>query len=101
MTNGSRKPRIYADFQNNDAAGRIRLNCVGTIASLSRSGIVLREGLEAVIYCSELETDGVVRFSESERLWVAEIDLHKIRDRSPDPSLQTFPNPQFGSTTGT
>lgn len=87
MTNGSKKPRIFADFQNNDAAGRIRLNCIGTIESLSRTGLVLTEGLEAVIYCSELEADGVVRFSESERLWVAEVDLNKIRDRSPDPSV--------------
>jgi hypothetical protein len=75
------KPRVSIDFQNSDQKGRVRLNTVGTIQDLSRLGIVLREGLEIVLYCLELEADGRVTYSEEESLWVAEVDWKKIRDR--------------------
>ena len=32
-------PRIYDDFHNADAKGRLRLNCVGTIEDLSKQHI--------------------------------------------------------------
>ena len=37
------QPKVYADFQNADARGRIRLNCIGTIEDLARQKIELRE----------------------------------------------------------
>jgi hypothetical protein len=72
--------RIYADFHNADPEGRLRLNCVGTIEDLSRYQVELRDGEKLVLYSEELEADGVVEYSEIERLWVAAIDWHQIRE---------------------
>jgi hypothetical protein len=72
--------RIYADFHNADREGRLRLNCVGTIEDLSRYQVELRDGEKLVLYSEELEADGVVEYSEIERLWVAAIDWHQIRE---------------------
>jgi hypothetical protein len=69
------KPRVYADFHNADAIGRLRLNCVGTMEDLARQGIALREGLPLTLYSDDLDAegrldellaDGVVSFSEEE-----------------------------------
>jgi len=81
MTESTDKLRVSVDFQNNDPEGRVRLNTVGTLEDLNRQGIILREGLELLLYCLELETEGIVTYSPAEKLWVAKVDLEKIRDR--------------------
>jgi hypothetical protein len=81
MTGSTDKPRVSVDFQNNDSEGRVRLNTVGTLQDLNRQGIILREGLKLLLYCLELETEGIVTYSAVEKLWVAKVDLDKIRDR--------------------
>jgi hypothetical protein len=73
------KPRIFVDFHNADAHGRVRLNCIGTVEDLARQGIVLREGQQLTLYSEELEVDGQVRYSAEEKLWVASIDWNLIR----------------------
>jgi hypothetical protein len=83
MTVDPRKPRIRVDFQNSDAGGRVRLMSLGTVEDLNRLGVVLREGLEVVLYCLELEADGVVLYSAEEKRWVANIDWNQVRDREP------------------
>lgn len=73
------RPRIYADFHNADAQGRLRLNCVGTIEDLARQQITLQDG-QPLTLCSEgLEVEGEVRYSPDEELWVAAIDWDAIR----------------------
>ena len=72
--------RIYADFHNADEQGRLRLNCVGTIEDLARYRVELRDGKKLVLYSEELEADGVVNYSANERLWVAAIDWHQIKE---------------------
>ena len=72
------KPRLFADFHNADAQGRLRLNCIGTLEDLSRQQISFREGQPLVLYSEDLEVDGVVQYSEEERLWVAVIDWDAI-----------------------
>ena len=72
--------RIYADFHNADEQGRLRLNCVGTIEDLARYRVELRDGEKLVLYSEELEVDGVVQYSDVERLWVAAIDWQQIRE---------------------
>jgi hypothetical protein len=67
-------PKVFADFHNADPAGRIRLNCVGTLQDLARQGIRLQPGEPLRLYSEELEADGVVQFSEEEKTWVAVID---------------------------
>jgi hypothetical protein len=68
------KPKVYADFQNADVQGRLRLNCVGTLVDLSRQGIELSVGRSLILYSEDLEVSGVVEYSEAEYLWVAQID---------------------------
>jgi hypothetical protein len=85
------KPRIYADFHNADAQGRIRLNCVGTREDLSQQQVELREGLALTLYSDDLDdkgqldellADGIVSFSEQEHCWVARIDWTAIHHAS-------------------
>ncbi|QHG19767.1 hypothetical protein [Nostoc sp. ATCC 53789] len=71
-------PRVFADFHNADAEGRLRLNCIGTIEDLANQSIELRDGQLLTIYSEDLEVNGVVQFSEEEKLWVAAIDWDRI-----------------------
>ncbi len=75
------RPTIYADFNNADASGRLRLNCVGTVEDLSRQGIQLREGLQLTLHDEELEAEGEAHFSAEEKVWVAAIDLRQVRQK--------------------
>jgi hypothetical protein len=72
--------RVFADFQNADSQGRLRLNCIGTIEDLSRQGTKLINGEKLSIYSEELEADAVVSYSDEEKIWVATIDWDKIRE---------------------
>jgi hypothetical protein len=83
--------KVYADFHNADANGRLRLNCVGTIEDLARQGITLRNGMPLTLYSDDLDAkgqpdelvaEGVVSFSEDEHCWVATIDWSAIRHTS-------------------
>lgn len=75
------KPRIFADFQNADAQGRLRLNCIGTVEDLARQRIALRDGQWLTLYSEELVVDGQVHYSTEENLWVAVIDWNAIREQ--------------------
>jgi hypothetical protein len=76
------RPKVFADFNNADKQGRIRLNTVGTIRDLDRLGIVLQEGAELLLSCLELETEGHATYSEDEHVWVASINWDQIRELS-------------------
>jgi hypothetical protein len=82
---------VYADFNNADAAGRLRLDCVGTIEDLARQGISLSDGVRMTLHSDdvdadgrldELTVDGTVSFSVDEHCWVATIDWSAIRHSS-------------------
>lgn len=77
------KPRVFADFHNADAQGRLRLNCIGTVEDLAKQQISLEEGQLLTLYSEDLEVDGVVRYSEEEKMWVAVIDWDAIREQAP------------------
>ena len=92
------KPKVYADFHNADANGRLRLNCVGTVEDLARLGITLRDGMPLTLYSDDLDTrgqldellvDGVVSFSEEEHCWVAAIDWSAIHHASEEQGAST------------
>ena len=72
--------KIYGDFQNADPDGNIRLNTIGTEQDLKSLNIELTSGLETVITDGELEADGVVKYSDIEKIWVAEINWKDIRE---------------------
>lgn len=71
--------RVFVDFHNADEQGRLRLNCIGTIEDLARQQIELENGQKLMLYSEDLEIDGVVQFSEDEKIWVVTIDWNQIR----------------------
>jgi hypothetical protein len=74
-----KNPRVFVDFHNADAQGRLRLNCIGTIEDLSAQKVELQAGQQLTLYSEDLEVDGVVEYSHSEHLWVVIIDWNEIR----------------------
>jgi len=76
------KPAIYADFNNADPLGRLRLNCIGTIQDLARLGVRLQEGLKVSLHDEEMEAEGEVHYSGEERIWVAKIDWEWVQSVS-------------------
>jgi hypothetical protein len=72
-------PRVFADFHNADAEGRLQLNCIGTIEDLARHHIELQDGQLLTFYSEDIEVDGTVQYSELEKMWVATIDWEQIR----------------------
>ena len=59
------------------------MNYAGTIADLKRQGIALQNGQSLIIYSEELEVEGIVQYSEEEKLWTAVIDWNAIREVEP------------------
>jgi len=51
-------PKVYADFQNADASGRLRLNCVRTSEDLAQQRISLREGMVLTLCSDDLDAKG-------------------------------------------
>src|SRR4051812_46421083 len=78
MTEHTKLPRVFVDFNNSGRMGRVRLNTVGTIQDLNRLGIVLSEGAEIVLRSFELEAEGIVPSSSEEGMWVAAVDWNNI-----------------------
>ena len=77
------KLRVFADFHNADAKGRVRLNCAGTEADIKRQKIMPQDGQSLIIYNEELETAGVVHSSEEAKLWTIVIDWSAIQEVEP------------------
>ena len=68
------KREIYADFNNADVQGRLRLSCAGTLEDLRDKELELVEGLELTLSDGELAADGVATRSDDEAIWVATLD---------------------------
>lgn len=76
------KPILFADFNNADVKGRLRLNCAGTTRDLAEQKLNLEPGLRVILYDGdELEADGEVQFSADENIWVAVIEWNQVRER--------------------
>jgi len=80
LKNNMDKIKICADFNNADSSGRLRLNCQGTVDDLQKNNIQLWEGLTFIFADDELEADGIVTYSETEKIWVATIDWEKLKE---------------------
>jgi hypothetical protein len=75
-------PSIEVDFNNCDGEGRVRLNTVGAIQSVSKSRVNLRNGLEVELTSGDtFPLKGIVEYSDSEHIWVARFDLNELRDK--------------------
>ena len=70
---------LYADFNNADAEGRVRLNGAGTLSDLARLGARLRDGLPLTVHDEELAADGEAVYSPGEGVWAARIDWSQVR----------------------
>lgn len=70
--------RIYADFNNADARGRLRLNGAGTLSDLRRLGEALHEGRILWLVDGELEALGRVEYSTDEEVWTGVIDWEEL-----------------------
>jgi hypothetical protein len=71
-------PKIFADFNNADTEGRIRLNTNGSLRDIAN--IQLYNGLEVILNdADELEATGIIEFSQTENIWVAKIDWDNIK----------------------
>ncbi len=75
------KPILYADFNNADAEGRLRLNCTETLKELAQEEMQLTPGLQVVLHDEELEADAEIQFSSIENMWVGVIDWQQLRNR--------------------
>lgn len=89
------KPLLYADFQNADPAGRVRLNTVGTLEDLAAQRVILSDGLAVTLYTDDgdaadgLRVDGVVTYSKDEQGWVAVVDWAAVRSTGVPASART------------
>jgi hypothetical protein len=69
--------RIYADFNNVDAQGRVRLNCVGSMKDIDNLASDVRSGAKVLLYTpGELEVEALLEF---DAIWVAIPDWTTIR----------------------
>ena len=71
---------IYADFQNADPDGFVRLNTNGTKADLEALGINLAAGQHFVLSDGELRADAVIVEPGGEGVWRAKIDWTGLND---------------------
>ena len=73
-----RNPKLFADFNNADEFGRIRLNTQGTLDDIRALGLTLCDGMHVVLDDDEeLVANGTVRYSPTDG-WVAEVDWKLI-----------------------
>jgi hypothetical protein len=60
---------VFADFNNRDSDGYVRLNTVGTVADLQKLSITLRDGLHLIVSDGDLRAEIVVHAPSTEGLW--------------------------------
>jgi hypothetical protein len=82
--------RVFVDFDNANAQGCLRLNCIGTIEDLTLQKIELKDGQLLKLYSEDIEVDGTVRYSPTENLWVAVIDWNEIRQTEEIQQIATW-----------
>lgn len=73
--------RLFADFNNADSEGRVRLNTQGTQNDLFTLGVTLADGMHVILDDGdELSANATVRHCSREG-WVAEVDWQAIESR--------------------
>ena len=71
--------KLFADFNNADRDGFVRLNTAGTRRDLATLGSVLVDGLEVQLSDGELIVDAVVVPPGAEGVWRARIDWDQLK----------------------
>lgn len=76
--------KIIVDFHNTDIKGRVRLNLDCTKEYFKNNSTVLIEGKEIILDDDdELFTIGIIKYSDDEDIWVAEVDWDNIKNKNP------------------
>lgn len=70
---------VYADFNNMDEAGRIRLNTFGTTGDIQKLSLRLVEGMSMVVSDGEIIAKGKVEFSSEENIWVLKVSEDTVQ----------------------
>lgn len=79
----SQAPRVYADFNNVDETGAVRLIGQRSLTELRLIADDLEEGLRILFYDDEFESEGVLdRSSEDATIWVGRIRWEGPSSRS-------------------
>lgn len=76
------KRPIFADFNNRDEDGFIRLNTMGTLDDLREQSIHLENGIRLVVSDGDLTAEVLVRAAGREGIWRAEV-VSNLVDSSP------------------
>ena len=70
---------IFADFNNADRYGRVRLNTKGTFEDIDRLKIEFKENMKVLLDDKDgLTTIGNLKYSVEENIWVAEINWDSL-----------------------
>lgn len=67
---------IFADFNNIDEEGCIRLNCVQTLNDIKTQGIKLKSGLKIKLTDGKLIAEGRVMYSKIESIWTVLVEKY-------------------------
>ncbi|ADI63220.1 hypothetical protein [Trichormus azollae] len=65
---------VFAEFNNGDEEGHLRLNPIGTMDDLVNQNMELQDGKIMTFYSEHLEVDGIIKHSQEENIWVAIIN---------------------------
>lgn len=90
------EPLLYADFQNLDPDGRIRLNTAGTLEDLARLRLTLTDGLSVTLYTDDDDSDAgllipaTIEFNTSEAIWSAVVDWSQLIRAGHDATAERF-----------
>ena len=72
--------KLFADFNNADQHGRIRLNNNITLEDIKKLKIELKQGMQILLNDNHgLTAISQIKYSHEEKIWVAEIDLDDIK----------------------
>ena len=76
-------PKIFADFNNADQQGRVRLTTNGSLADIRRLNLELKDGMQVFLDDDEsLTTIGYLKYSDDEKIWVVQIDWDNLQHRN-------------------
>ena len=74
---------VYADFNNCDQLGTVRLNTVGSLSDLAATGVRLEGGTALHLTNNELKVNGIAEFSKEESIWTARFNWHELGQIAP------------------
>jgi len=79
--------KLWVDFNNATYNGWVRFNCKGTIDDLENQNIILREGLELLLWTEDedeynnpiqLSVEAVAHFNDKDKTWEGKCDMKNI-----------------------